>query len=85
MAYDIGTTTVVGYLMDLATGNELAVASELNPQTRHGDNVISRIQYADETPEGLRTLQGEIVGALNRILLANTEAIGRPCRGRSSR
>ncbi|MFO7698118.1 MAG: ASKHA domain-containing protein [Anaerolineae bacterium] len=77
MAYDIGTTTVVGYLMDLATGQELAVASELNPQTRHGDNVISRIQYADETPDGLRTLQDEIVGALNRILLANTQAVDR--------
>ncbi|MHB1319725.1 MAG: 2Fe-2S iron-sulfur cluster-binding protein, partial [Anaerolineae bacterium] len=77
MAYDIGTTTVVGYLMDLATGDELAVASELNPQTRHGDNVISRIQFADETADGLNILQSEILGALNRILVANAEAVGR--------
>ena len=77
IAYDIGTTTVVGYLMDLGTGKELAVSSELNPQTRHGDNVISRIQYADEVAEGLETLQAEIAGALNRILATATEAIGR--------
>lgn len=77
IAYDIGTTTVVGYLMNLSTGEELAVSSELNPQTRHGDNVISRIQYADEVADGLETLQVEIVGALNRILTATTEAIGR--------
>ncbi len=77
MAYDIGTTTVVGYLMDLSTGEELAVSSELNPQTKHGDNVISRIQYADEVAEGLETLQVEIAGALNRILTATTEELGR--------
>jgi len=77
MAYDIGTTTVVGYLMDLTTGEELAVSSELNPQTRHGDNVISRIQYADEVADGLETLQVEIAGALNRILTASTKEQGR--------
>ena len=77
IAYDIGTTSVVGYLLDLETGDELAVASELNPQTAHGDNVISRIQYADETPNGLQTLQTEIIGAMNRILVANATGSGR--------
>ncbi|MGI6368076.1 MAG: ASKHA domain-containing protein [Anaerolineae bacterium] len=76
LACDIGTTTVVGYLMNLATGEELAVASELNPQTRHGDNVISRVQFADETAQGLATLQSEIAGALNRILAETTARAG---------
>jgi len=73
MAFDIGTTTVVGYLLDLTTGQELAVASELNPQTRHGDNVVSRIQFA-ETPGGLTMLQEMIVTTLNRIVVTATEA-----------
>ena len=72
IAYDIGTTTVVGYLMDLETGQELAVASELNPQTRHGDDVVSRIQYADEHPQGIEALQGAIVETLGRILVETT-------------
>lgn len=76
LAFDIGTTTVVGYLLDLETGQELAVASELNPQTRFGDDVVSRIQHADEHPEGLETLQRTIVGALNRILGETTARVG---------
>lgn len=72
VAFDIGTTTVVGYLMDLESGQELAVASELNPQTRFGDDVVSRIQYADEQSQGLAMLQREIMAALERIIAATT-------------
>jgi len=45
-AVDIGTTTVVLYLMDARTGELVGTASELNPQTRYGGDVISRIQAA---------------------------------------
>lgn len=75
IAYDIGTTTVVGYLMDLETGQELSVASELNPQTRYGDDVVSRIQHADEHPQGIETLQRAIVETLGRILIDTTAQI----------
>lgn len=44
-AFDIGTTTVVCYLMD-PSGRELAVASMHNPQHSYGADVISRIQQA---------------------------------------
>ena len=43
IAYDLGTTTVVASLMDLATGTPLAVASMLNKQQPFGADVISRI------------------------------------------
>lgn len=46
LAFDIGTTTVVGYLLDAATGETLACDSRLNPQCAYGADVISRIQYA---------------------------------------
>lgn len=71
IAFDIGTTTVVGYLMDLESGRQLAVSSLLNPQTRYGDDVVSRIGYSTANATGLQTLQSDIVGALNAIVIAN--------------
>ncbi len=46
LAVDIGTTTVVAKLINMADGKCLATESVLNPQTRYGDDVISRIAYA---------------------------------------
>lgn len=45
IAFDIGTTTVVGYLLDGMTGKLLSQASSLNPQTAFGADVVTRIQY----------------------------------------
>lgn len=45
-AVDIGTTTVVAYLYDLATGERLAATSQLSAQRAYGADVISRIQSA---------------------------------------
>ncbi|MBQ3503922.1 MAG: DUF4445 domain-containing protein [Oscillospiraceae bacterium] len=46
LAIDIGTTTVVCYLLDGITGKELARSSMPNPQAAFGADVISRIQAA---------------------------------------
>lgn len=46
LAIDIGTTSVVCFLLDGISGHELASASSLNPQTAFGADVISRIQEA---------------------------------------
>ena len=46
LAFDIGTTTVVAYLLDGHTGNQIAQSSCMNPQSQYGADVISRIQYA---------------------------------------
>jgi uncharacterized 2Fe-2S/4Fe-4S cluster protein (DUF4445 family) len=43
LAIDIGTTTVVAYLHDLATGERLAAVGRSNPQIAFGSDVISRI------------------------------------------
>ncbi len=68
MAFDIGTTTVVGFLIDLTTGRELAVAARANPQIPFGDDVVSRIRHASTHPEGLAQLQERIVQGLNEII-----------------
>lgn len=45
-AFDIGTTTIVCYLLDGTTGDVLSVRSAVNPQESFGADVISRIQHA---------------------------------------
>jgi uncharacterized 2Fe-2S/4Fe-4S cluster protein (DUF4445 family) len=72
VAIDIGTTTVVSKLLDLVTGRCLATRAVLNPQTRFGDDVISRIHYA-QTEAHLAELYQVIVDCIN-------ELIGELCR-----
>ncbi len=45
-AFDVGTTTVVGYLLD-ETGRVLASLGQQNPQSSYGADVISRIRAAE--------------------------------------
>jgi len=65
-AFDIGTTTVVCYLMDGKTGVQLQQASCVNPQSQYGADVISRIQYAMDTDA--QALSGCIRNTLDRLL-----------------
>lgn len=44
LAFDVGTTTLVGYLLDRKTGTPLAQLGKMNPQAQYGADVISRIQ-----------------------------------------
>ncbi len=67
VAIDVGTTTVCGELIDLATGATLAEHADFNAQISYGEDVISRIVYA-EKPGGLERLQEVVVGTLNTIL-----------------
>ena len=68
VAFDIGTTTVVGMLVDLRTGHEAAVAARTNPQVVYGDDVVSRIRFANDNPAGLRQLQKTILDCVNEII-----------------
>jgi uncharacterized 2Fe-2S/4Fe-4S cluster protein (DUF4445 family) len=75
MAFDIGTTTVVGYLMDLLTGNKLSVKSAMNPQIAMGDDVITRISFCHEEAGGLEKLRASIIECLNALIVeASLEA-----------
>jgi uncharacterized 2Fe-2S/4Fe-4S cluster protein (DUF4445 family) len=67
LAIDIGTTTVAGYLCDLASGEVTAVHSLMNPQVTYGEDVMSRVTYIMTHEGGLAELHREIVGALNEI------------------
>jgi uncharacterized 2Fe-2S/4Fe-4S cluster protein (DUF4445 family) len=75
-AVDIGTTTVVVYLVDMTNGHIVGTASTYNSQVKCGDDVITRIVYATEM-NGLKELQELAVGNMNALLadLAEKSAI----------
>jgi uncharacterized 2Fe-2S/4Fe-4S cluster protein (DUF4445 family) len=56
IAFDLGTTTVVATLLDLATGTPVTVASLLNPQQPFGADVITRISATMMDPDALPRL-----------------------------
>ncbi|MFP4267927.1 MAG: ASKHA domain-containing protein [Spirochaetaceae bacterium] len=61
VAIDIGTTTVVGYLISFSPPAEVVgVQSRLNAQRSWGADVISRISFAGEKEENLRKLSSAI-------------------------
>ena len=68
LALDIGTTTVVGAIVDLKTGAVAAVQSTLNGQAPYGADVISRISYTMMESDGLATLQTRIVDTINTLV-----------------
>jgi len=67
LAVDIGTTTCSGVLVDLNTGKIITEASGYNGQISYGEDVISRIIYANR-PGGLRSLQEKVVNTINTII-----------------
>jgi uncharacterized 2Fe-2S/4Fe-4S cluster protein (DUF4445 family) len=71
LAVDIGTTTIVAYLVDLKTGDLLSVSSNYNRQIEAGDDVISRIVFSLKD-DGLRVLHDLVVGTINDLVMSVT-------------
>ncbi len=76
VAIDLGTTTIVGSLVDMQIGKVLAVASRTNPQSTHGADVISRVNYSISEPGGLGKLQTFVINAINEIIEELCESAG---------
>ena len=78
VAFDIGSTTIVGFLMDLSDGSEVAVASAVNKQHVYGDDIIGRLSRAQRNPEGLEKLHKMLIEEINDILneLSNSSGVG---------
>lgn len=68
VAFDIGTTTVVGSLVNLGNGEILSIEVRQNPQKVAGADVISRIQYTEESRENLCFLQNIILDCCEEII-----------------
>ena len=67
LAIDIGTTTLVGYLICLKTGEIAAVSAMLNPQVAIGEDLISRITYIVKN-NAIHKAKELVINAINYIL-----------------
>ncbi|MCP3872322.1 MAG: DUF4445 domain-containing protein [Desulfobacteraceae bacterium] len=67
IAVDIGTTTVYGQALDLHTGEVLSQHGEFNSQISYGEDVISRIIFA-EKDGGLEIIHQKVIETLNKII-----------------
>jgi uncharacterized 2Fe-2S/4Fe-4S cluster protein (DUF4445 family) len=67
IAVDIGTTTVWGQVINLITGEVMAHYGDFNAQISYGEDVITRIVYA-EKPGGLARLAEKVVGTINGVI-----------------
>ena len=74
LAFDVGTTTVVAYLLDGKTGELLAQDSCVNPQSQYGADVISRIQHV--LKEGGEPLSDCIRDAMQKLATEVTASAG---------
>ena len=68
LAVDIGSTTVAAYLCSLRTGRVIGTESLMNPQVTYGDDIIARITYAADHPEGKERMREAMIECLNRLI-----------------
>jgi uncharacterized 2Fe-2S/4Fe-4S cluster protein (DUF4445 family) len=76
LAVDIGTTTIVVYLIDLSNGGFVDSCAHLSDQVAFGEDVISRIVHAQEHEDGLRELRDAVRETINRCIISAMEEHG---------
>ena len=68
LAIDIGTSKIVGYIVDLAVGKTIGMGSIENPQAMYGEDILSRITFAMADDEKLEALQKLVVEGINEVI-----------------
>lgn len=76
IAIDLGTTTIVAYLLALASGVQISQKASLNPQAIFGEDVISRISYAVKEEAGLSELTKMVTSEIDSIVGSLVEFSG---------
>lgn len=67
VAFDIGTTTISGQLVDLKTKKVLGTKATFNQQATFGSDIITRIIYAQKE-EGLERLHHAVIDGMNDMI-----------------
>ncbi|MCL6476879.1 MAG: ASKHA domain-containing protein [Peptococcaceae bacterium] len=67
LAVDIGTTTVVVYLVDMREGGVVDAEAGYNGQIRYGEDILSRIFSAGDE-EGILRLKSAVTGTINELV-----------------
>lgn len=66
LAVDLGSTNIVGALVDLDTGATVGEHSMLNPQVEHGEDILTRTHFSLQ-PGNLKRLQTLAASAISLI------------------
>jgi uncharacterized 2Fe-2S/4Fe-4S cluster protein (DUF4445 family) len=74
LAIDVGTTSIVVYLVNMADGKVLAAASDHNRQAACGDDVINRIMCAEK--DGVKKLSRMALATINALVGETLESAG---------
>jgi len=69
IAIDLGTTTIVAYLLDLETGIQIGHVAALNPQVIYGEDVMSRITYAIAEEDGAEILRAAVLRRIEELIM----------------
>ncbi|MFQ5557217.1 MAG: ASKHA domain-containing protein [Acidimicrobiales bacterium] len=76
VAIDVGSTTIAGYLVDLATGEVAATTGRMNPQIRFGEDLMSRVSYVMMNPGGDHELTRAVRAALDDLIGELCDRVG---------
>lgn len=76
LALDIGTTSLFAALVEMQTGIVTAMASTSNMQRTYGEDIITRISYANEQPDGVSVLHKILINNLNSMIEEMLEQSG---------
>lgn len=68
VAFDVGSTTIAGHLLDLTTGHVLASGGMMNPQIRFGEDLMSRVSHVMMNPEGTAEMTAAVRGAMDSLI-----------------
>jgi uncharacterized 2Fe-2S/4Fe-4S cluster protein (DUF4445 family) len=74
-AIDVGTTKLAAYLVNLETGETVAKGAAANPQVAIGEDVMSRIAYADAHEHGAQGLHERLADGINALVAELREQI----------
>jgi len=76
VAIDVGTTSIVAFLCDLARGEIVGMRTAGNPQAIYGEDVISRMTHIQKDPDALAEMRRLLVRELNRLIAETADAAG---------
>lgn len=68
LAADLGSTKLAFYLVNLETGATLSQTGRMNPQIVYGEDVVSRIAFANQNAENKQLLQSRLVDTVNQAV-----------------
>ncbi len=75
-AVDIGTTKLAGYLINLLNGKTVSTVSSLNPQSRFGEDIITRISFTMKDIKSLSEVNKCIIEGVNNLIEEACDNIG---------